>query len=316
MLGRRRPSRATRPRSSPRTCGWSAVRRSRAGRASTHHPQVDFGASVPKRAADALFWLGRAAERAEVGARARSACVGGQVAAGPVAASAWAIGAWSQGALALLRAAQSRSIATDDDQLGALPLGRSAAPRAGRRRRRTVAAQIAALVQEATSVREYLSTTTGRVLGRLARIRADLLGADAAADDLDIVLVDLAALAGLSLESTVRGPAWRFLDLGRRLERALAVLRLDRGRHRHRLPTPLSFQPLAESVLSVEREPGRVPPPVPQRRRARRRGRPAGARRRQPAQPGVPARPAARAHGVARLARGQRPGPPRRASAR
>ena len=33
-------------------------------------PQVDFGASVPKRAADALFWMARAAERAEVAAHA------------------------------------------------------------------------------------------------------------------------------------------------------------------------------------------------------------------------------------------------------
>jgi uncharacterized circularly permuted ATP-grasp superfamily protein len=32
-------------------------------------PQVDFSASVPKRAADALYWLGRAAERAEVALR-------------------------------------------------------------------------------------------------------------------------------------------------------------------------------------------------------------------------------------------------------
>ena len=94
----------------------------------------------------------------------------------------------------------------------------------------TVAAQIAALVQAATSVREFLSTTTGRVLGRLTRIRADLLGPDAAADDLDIVLVDLAALAGLSLESTVRGPAWRFLDLGRTARTHADVVRFARGR--------------------------------------------------------------------------------------
>ena len=34
------------------------------------------------------------------------------------------------------------------------------------------------------------------------------------------------ALAGLADESIVRGPAWRFLDLGRRLERALRLLGL------------------------------------------------------------------------------------------
>ncbi|RQW45187.1 circularly permuted type 2 ATP-grasp protein [Novosphingobium sp. LASN5T] len=36
------------------------------------------------------------------------------------------------------------------------------------------------------------------------------------------------ALAGLGAEDMVRGPAWRFLDIGRRLERALAVCRMTR----------------------------------------------------------------------------------------
>jgi uncharacterized circularly permuted ATP-grasp superfamily protein/uncharacterized alpha-E superfamily protein len=212
-----------------------------------HHPQVDFGGSVPKRAADALYWMGRAAERAEVGARTIRV-IGGQVQQDPSLITL-GTGAWSQGALAMLRAAQSKAMTSDTDQLGSLPL----VDRLHHEliaTQTTVAGHIASLVQEATSVREFLSTTTGRVLGRLTRIRADLLGADAAADDLDIVLVDLAALAGLSLESTVRGPAWRFLDLGRRLERALALCgSLEAGIGV--ASDPLSFQPLAESVLST-----------------------------------------------------------------
>jgi uncharacterized alpha-E superfamily protein len=47
-----------------------------------------------------------------------------------------------------------------------------------------------------------------------------------ATEALDGVLVPLAALSGLTAESVVRGPGWRFLDLGRRLERALLVLGL------------------------------------------------------------------------------------------
>ena len=43
---------------------------------------------------------------------------------------------------------------------------------------------------------------------------------------LDRVLVALAALAGLANETVVRGPGWRFFDIGRRLERALLVLGL------------------------------------------------------------------------------------------
>ena len=211
------------------------------------HPQVDFGGSVPKRAADALFWMGRAAERAEVAARTIRV-IGGQLQQDP-SLVALGTGGWSHGALSMLRAAQSRSIVADDQQMENVPpVDRLHHELVSTQT--TLAAHIAELVQAATSVREFLSTTTGRVLGRLTRIRADLLGADAAADDLDIVLVDLAALAGLSLESTVRGPAWRFLDLGRRLERALALCgSLEAGMGV--AADALSFQPLAESVLST-----------------------------------------------------------------
>ncbi len=232
----------------------------------TAHPQVDFGSSVPKRAADALYWLGRAAERAEVAART-TRVVDAQVQQDPSLLTVGG-GGWAAGAVALLRAAQALPIvvdaaATADVGVGegvgvgiGEGVGMAAVPFADRLRhelrggQQAVAAQIAALAQEATTVREFLSTTTGRVLGRLTRIRADLLTADAAPDDLDIVLVDLAALAGLSMESTVRGPAWRFLDLARRLERAVAVLGSVQAAAGLAVE-PLAFQPLAESLLSV-----------------------------------------------------------------
>ena len=114
----------------------------------------------------------------------------------------------------------------------------------------TVASQLASLVQEASSVREYLSTTTGRVLGRLARAQAQLVELHAPVEVLDTVLVDLAALSGLAMESTVRGPAWRFLDVGRRIERAFAVL----GSVEAALGlavSQLALQPVADAVLSA-----------------------------------------------------------------
>ena len=188
------------------------------------HPQVDFGASVPRRAADALYWMGRAAERAEVGARTVRV-LAAQVQQDP-SLIALGGGGWSSGALALLRAAQALPL-SGYDALVAVPLVERVQHEL-RAANLTVATQIGTVVQEATSVREFLSTTTGRVLGRLTRLRADLLSAETAADDLDIVLVDLAALAGLSMESTVRGPAWRFLDMGRRLSRARGKDRSNR----------------------------------------------------------------------------------------
>jgi uncharacterized circularly permuted ATP-grasp superfamily protein/uncharacterized alpha-E superfamily protein len=211
-------------------------------------PQVDFGMSVPKRAADAMYWLGRSAERAEVVARTVRE-VGTQIDRDPSLRDQSESG-WSAGVTALLRAAQGTSQTRVDpvrDDIGE-PNRRPVAVEL-RNASDVVAAKLAVVVQEATSVREFMSTTMGRVLGRLARVRAELIGADAAADDLDLVLVDLAALAGLATESTVRGPAWRFLDLGRRIERALAVLgsvEAALGVH----VDHVTFQLLAEAALS------------------------------------------------------------------
>jgi uncharacterized alpha-E superfamily protein len=89
-----------------------------------------------------------------------------------------------------------------------------------------VAREIGTLLTAATTVREYLSVTTGRVLAHLAELRAALNMHRAGVDDLDAVLADFAAFAGLWHESIVRGPAWRIGDTGRRLERALVVIDL------------------------------------------------------------------------------------------
>ena len=208
-------------------------------------PQVDLRGSVPKRAADALYWLGRSAERAEAAARCLRV-VSAQLDQDPFLLQL-ADGAWGRSVAELLRAAQGGSaaaIAGDGDEPSADPLRDAMAATA-----LVVTTQLATVVQEAVSVREFLSTTTGRVLGRLARTRNDLVGGHSPIDDLELVLLDLAALSGLAMESTVRGPAWRFLDLGRRIERALVVLGTVEAALGRR-SDPLAFQPLAEMLLS------------------------------------------------------------------
>jgi uncharacterized alpha-E superfamily protein len=207
-------------------------------------PQVDFGGSVPKRVADALYWLGRAAERAEVATRAVRV-VTSQMLQDPMLPE-FADGAWAVGAAALLRAAQAAPADVVEFGPGAAQRLQAEIDAACA----SAAAQLASMVQEATSVREYLSTTTGRVLGRLAKMHPLLAGSSIQADDLDTVLVDLAALSGLMMESTVRGPSWRFLDLGRRIERALAVLGAVEAALALHVP-PLAQQPLADAVLGA-----------------------------------------------------------------
>jgi uncharacterized alpha-E superfamily protein len=91
---------------------------------------------------------------------------------------------------------------------------------------REVGEQLGLLVAGAATVTEYLSAATGRVLESLAEWRDEFADSGAPIDGLEAVLADLAAFAGLWSESTVRGPAWRFGDIGRRVERALVVLEL------------------------------------------------------------------------------------------
>ena len=68
--------------------------------------------------------------------------------------------------------------------------------------------------------------TAGRVLRNMAASRNDFADGQAAIDSIDSCIADLAAFIGLWDESTVHGPAWRFGDLGRRIERSSVVLGL------------------------------------------------------------------------------------------
>jgi uncharacterized circularly permuted ATP-grasp superfamily protein/uncharacterized alpha-E superfamily protein len=181
-------------------------------------PQVDFGDSVPTRAAAALYWMNRSAERAESMARLIRV-ISARLEQDPGVAGLGG-GRWVERMQVVARGAR-RWVGGQSDLPGIDALYDELA-----RTGDAVAFEIGALLTEATTVREYLSVTTGRVLERLARGRSSLQRHVAAVDDLDAILTDLAALVGLWNESTVRGPAWRLGDLSRRLERATVVLDL------------------------------------------------------------------------------------------
>ena len=71
------------------------------------------------------------------------------------------------------------------------------------------------LLTEATTGARYLSVTAGLVLERLSNTRAVCSAGPRQSDDLDALLADFAALAGLWNERTVRWPAWRLGAAGR-----------------------------------------------------------------------------------------------------
>jgi uncharacterized alpha-E superfamily protein len=81
-------------------------------------------------------------------------------------------------------------------------------------------------VAEAASVGEFLPSGISRVLTDVAALIDSFSAGPAMVDTIDDVLASLAAFAGMWNESTVRGPAWRFGDIGLRVERGLAVLEL------------------------------------------------------------------------------------------
>ena len=179
-------------------------------------PQVDLASSVPTRAASSLYWMNRAAERVEILARTVRV-ISDRHERDPGLASLQG-GIWVDRVQGLLRALRrARDERSDLPGIDALYDELSRAGDA-------MAFQIGSLLTEAVSVREFLSVTTGRVLERIARCRLSLQRHVAQVDDLDALLSDLAALAGLWNESTVRGPAWSIGDMGRRLERASVLL--------------------------------------------------------------------------------------------
>lgn len=184
-------------------------------------PQVDFGRSVPTRAADALYWTNRAAERAEAMARTMRV-ISSRLEQDPGLATMNA-GAWCARMCAIADRVVRRPIDVELPRTTDRLIEHMSMVGDG------VADEIGVLLTEATTVREFLSVTTGRVLSHLAELRSALQQRLTVVDDLDAVLADFAAIAGLWQESTVRGPAWRIGDTGRRLERCLVVLDLIEG---------------------------------------------------------------------------------------
>jgi uncharacterized alpha-E superfamily protein len=203
------------------------------------------GGDLPSRSADDLYWLGRHIERVECKVRlARGLLIRltdqsspAEVPELPLLLDALAnpsrIGLSKAGddageRLSLIEKEVS-SMLFDEDRNGSL------------------AESIHALHRIAAKVRDRLSTDTWRILNGLdleedlAKQLGDLDPSDPDAppsvrdhearrrlgvmrDILDGMVISLAAFGGLVSESMTRGQGWRFLDMGRRLERALRII--------------------------------------------------------------------------------------------
>ena len=116
-------------------------------------------------------------------------------------------------------------------------------------------ATVTSLVSLAATVRDLMSLDSWRIIRQMNddfRATAGRHGFLDLLDKIDVLLVQLAAYAGEIAESMTRTYAWRFLDLGRRLERALQESQLVRGMLANSSGSePESLETLLEMLDSV-----------------------------------------------------------------
>jgi uncharacterized circularly permuted ATP-grasp superfamily protein/uncharacterized alpha-E superfamily protein len=177
---------------------------------------------LPSRAADNLFWVGRYVERAEatlrlVRAMSNRAAEADETTAPMLSALGFLLQAWSAvpvGAGGAPTAFVVRAALTNSQLSGALPA-------------LTGAARAAASV-----IRDRFSPDAWRAINDLATIVAMPLASgtneSAITERVEAALRIIASLSGLAQENMTRLAGWRFLELGRRIERAILTGRLIR----------------------------------------------------------------------------------------
>jgi len=184
------------------------------------------GGDLPSRVADNFFWLGRYAERAESIARlARVICLrladrGRRAFAADFAPLVVALRTQT-------RVAAGRANGNGAPRKGGEPERAVRESLFDTTHDGTLYATARSIERVARSIRDRLSMDSWSVVVGLQHEVED--GERAGANErlltlaarLDRVVMILTALAGFSSESVTREAAWRFLDMGRRLERAL-----------------------------------------------------------------------------------------------
>lgn len=176
---------------------------------------------LPSRVADNMFWLGRYLERCESCTRLLRAALG-----------------HVEDSLAQDDGPQARATLATLEKLGLeVPADLDEEPAEALPERLTqfhmdvdtsgLAFTVDRLIRVVTNLRDRLSTDTWRAVQRL-RDEVGLLEAESLDGDvigrLNSVVLTIQAVSGLAMENMTRGPQWLFLDSGRRLERAIAMV--------------------------------------------------------------------------------------------
>ena len=192
---------------------------------------VNNGADIPSRVGENLFWLGRYTERVELGARLLRAAIS-RIASSEDDAE--------QGLAGLLTALRRQGVlddrpdarrerneddparaGTDDDAAEETRLERQLiAALADATQPGSVAFNLRALALAAGQVRERLSTDNWHALHALEQLlTAPITGIDQALSTIDHIMQACITFAGFALDDMTRDAGWRFLILGRLIER-------------------------------------------------------------------------------------------------
>ncbi|UZK65387.1 circularly permuted type 2 ATP-grasp protein [Sphingomonas sp. M1-B02] len=173
--------------------------------------------TLPSRVADNLFWLGRYLERGEALLGVLRVLLGHSISADTGAALAGATVA----------------------RLAGLVVAGGSAPEPKTLKRADLTALARTALEDASSYSVRAINAQARLIGEVSRERlsADMVQLLDAPFPTHGVLLDKAgtlqrrysAIAGLAAEHMARTDAWRFHDLGRRIERALAAIRFVRA---------------------------------------------------------------------------------------
>lgn len=180
------------------------------------------GAVLPSRAADNLFWLGRYVERLDNGARLLRAALGRLAAGtlGPRDMAELRALAYSLENFSLIDTAAAQ--APPDSRVLAQALTQATGPDQPLHDTFHAIQRLAASVRDRLSVDMWqaVNTMLGATRRRLGHGFGDL---DRLIAALDEMIRFAATFAGLSSENMTRGAGWRFLDIGRRVERGIYI---------------------------------------------------------------------------------------------
>ncbi|MGE3540170.1 MAG: circularly permuted type 2 ATP-grasp protein [Candidatus Tectimicrobiota bacterium] len=184
------------------------------------------GYELPSRVADNLYWLGRYVERAEGGIRLlRSIANRLTDESGLTGSTPYPL--LLRPLQALWPAVHPRASLTGLEQTLLTVMLDVQVPD-------SLNATLAAVHQVASKVRDRISLDSWRILLRLQQDMTapqahSSLPLTSALEMLNQTLITLAAFSGLGVENMTRGPGWHFLDMGRRLERALQTVTILRS---------------------------------------------------------------------------------------